>query len=291
MNLKELIYKRLSEAEGIVRYLTRYQGRPAVFYQEAPADNLEGWEGMAPYPRVLFDFSLQADEEGICRGELAVFLYCPNTADTVPEAIEEEIKGSMEQALLKPEGDAVYGFSWTCKDALTFPEGKREFIMGSDIRFAILEYTNQETTDPDPIGAANLYLKSLYPESLVAGLDRMGEITETAKEAPVLYVRLASVKKAEETNSTVWMDCNIAIHILCPDRKIRSKMAAAIANRLSLEGEIILLDASPMFIKRLQVNNKSGYQKNGQICMTGHYGLPRYRAKPHRLVQTHVKEK
>ena len=57
------------------------------------------------------------------------------------------------------------------------------------------------------------------------------------------------------------------------------KMAAAISNEMSLDGEIIMLDDSPMFIKRLQANYKSDYLKDGQIFVTGHYGLLRYRAK------------
>ena len=68
-------------------------------------------------------------------------------------------------------------------------------------------------------------------------------------------------------------------------------MAAAIANSISLDGEIIMLDHSPMFIKRLQANYKSDYLKDGQIFVTGHYGLLRYKAKPHSLTAAHVKYK
>lgn len=42
-------------------------------------------------------------------------------------------------------------------------------------------------------------------------------------------------------------------------------MAMAIAQKLSLAGEVILLDKSPMFIRRLQIDNKSDYLKDGQV--------------------------
>ncbi len=71
----------------------------------------------------------------------------------------------------------------------------------------------------------------------------------------------------------------MAVHILCPDSDVRMKMAAAISNRMSLDGEIIMLDDSTMFIKKLQVNYKSDYLKDGQVFVTGRYGLLRYRAK------------
>lgn len=79
------------------------------------------------------------------------------------------------------------------------------------------------------------------------------------------------------------MDGRIAVHILCPESETRMKIAAAIANRMSLDGEIIMLDHSPMFINRLQANYKSDYLKEGQIFVTVHYGLLRYRQKKHQI--------
>ena len=119
------------------------------------------------------------------------------------------------------------------------------------------------------------------------GYDRMEEITEATAERPVIYCRLMSVEKAEETNTVAWMDGKIAVHILCPESEKRLKMAAAIANHMSLDGEIIMLDYSPMFVRRLQVNYRSDYLKDGQVFVTGHYGLLRYMAKPHVLEAAH----
>ena len=65
-------------------------------------------------------------------------------------------------------------------------------------------------------------------------------------------------------------------------------MAMAIAQKLSLAGEVILLDNSPMFIRRLQIDNKSDYLKDGQVFITGRYGLLRYKAKPYSLNNTSI---
>ena len=129
------------------------------------------------------------------------------------------------------------------------------------------------------------YLKALYPECLVMGCDRMGEITEATMQQPVIYCRLAALEKAEETNTVAWMDGKISIHILCPSPELRMKVAAGIADRMSLAGEVILLDQSPMFLKGLSVNYRADYLKEGQILVTGHYGLLRYRSAQHRLLQ------
>ena len=60
-------------------------------------------------------------------------------------------------------------------------------------------------------------------------------------------------------------------------------MAVDITRQLSLDGEITMLDKSPMFIKYVQMNNKSDYLKDGQIFISGRYGLLRYKAKPYEL--------
>ena len=117
----------------------------------------------------------------------------------------------------------------------------------------------------------------------------MEEITEASAEQPVVYCRLITTEKQEETNTVAWMGGRIAVHVLCPDSTVRIKMAAAIANKLSLDGEVIMLDHSPMFIQRLQANYKSDYLKEGQVFITGRYGLLRYKAKEHSLTAIHGK--
>lgn len=293
MNLDELIYVRISGAEELTRHLARYSGLPAVFSVSAPEDNQGGWEGQAQYPQVVYSFDLQADGERKSVGILTVSLLCRNAAGETPEEIVPEIKRCLRDVILKPAEGSPYCFAWAGTDAFEVEHfelehfeleyNKTELLVGNEIRFDILEYPSQETTDPDPIMAANKYIKELYPESLIMGYDRMEEITEATPEKPVIYCRLISADKSEETNTVAWMDGRIAVHILCPDSGMRIKMAAAISNSMSLDGEIIMLDHSPMFIKRLQTDYKSDYLKEGQIFITGHYGLLRYRAKPHKM--------
>ena len=64
----------------------------------------------------------------------------------------------------------------------------------------------------------------------------------------------------------------------------RKEAAAAILDEK--RGEVTMLDYSPMFIRKLQMDNKSDYLKDGQIFVTGRYGLLRYKAKPHQLNRT-----
>lgn len=282
MILEELIQKRFVSTDELTKYLAKFAGEPAVFSPEPPDSGDNGWSGNTQYPKVVYYFDLQANEERHSAGTLSVNLLCQNTDEVMPEMIEPIIKDCLRDVILKPEGGTPYCFAWARTDAFGIDD-KVGMTIGSEIRFDILEYPSQETSDPDPVVATNKYIKEIFPECLIMGYDRMDEITEATKERPVIYCRLVLVDKSEETNTVAWMDGRIAIHVLCPESETRLKMAAAIANRISLDGEIIMLDHSPMFIKRLQANYKSDYLKDGQIFVTGHYGLLRYKPKGHQM--------
>lgn len=284
MTLEELIYKQFVESKELVSQLAQFSGRPAIFNTEPPEKNQIGWQGKSQYPQLVYNFDLQANEERNSVGTLSVWLYCQNTQNAVtPEQIEPVIRNCLKDVLLKADGSCVYAFTWARTDAFEMVEVKNNLIIGSEIRFDILEYASGETTDPDPIVATNRYLKELYPNCVIVGLDRMQEITKATKETPVIYCRLSHLELAKETNTVAWLDGKIAVHILCPDNEVRLKMAVDITRQLSLDGEIIMLDKSPMFIKHAQMNNKSDYLKDGQIFINGRYGLLRYKAKPYEL--------
>lgn len=278
MNLEDLIYKRLSEAESLTKYLTLYAGQPAIFTPEAPGDREAGWGRATQYPRAVFNFDMQADGERKSAGTLSVTLICRNDSEAVPELIEPAVKKALKDVLLKDDNGTLYAFAWARTEGFSMTEEKNELLIGSEIRFDIMEYPQQETTDPDPIMAMSRYIKELYPDSIVVGIDEMADETEASKETPVFYCRLTEIEKLEETNTVVWMNGKIAISLLCPDGATRLKMAAAVLNSLSLDGEVTMLDDSPMFMERLTANLKSDYLKDGQIFVTGRYGLLRYKA-------------
>lgn len=278
MNLEELICKRLSEAKNLTKCLTRYAGQPAIFTPEAPGDREAGWGRATQYPRAVFNFDMQADGERKSAGTLSVAIICRNDSEAVPELIEPAVKKALKDILLKDDNGTLYAFAWARTEGFSMTEEKNELLIGSEIRFDIMEYPQQETTDPDPIMAMARYIKDLYPDSIVVGIDKMADETEASKEAPVFYCRLTEIEKLEETNTVVWMNGKIAISLLCPDGATRLKMAAAVLNSLSLDGEVTMLDDSPMFIERLTANLKSDYLKDGQIFVTGRYGLLRYKA-------------
>lgn len=205
MKLEELIQKRFTEREGLTKFLVKFGDYPAIFSPEAPKDN-QNWGTDVHYPRLVYNYDMQADEERKSAGTLSVSLLCQNTEDATeeditPEMLEPLVRDCLKDVLLHSEDGKLYAFAWNRTDAFELAESKTDLIIGSDVRFDILEYTSQETTDPDPVMAMNKFVKELYPECIVVGLDRMEEITEASRETPVIYCRLNSMEKVEETNA------------------------------------------------------------------------------------------
>lgn len=290
MKLEELIHQWFTGYEAVAGRLARYAGKPAIFFQTAPTDSQAGWEKESQYPRIVYAIDMQADQERKSAGTMQVDIFC-DEAGTLPEEIEPFVKECLKDLIIKPENASPYCFAWSRTE--NFELSRRETgadtrVIGSEIRFDILEYTSQETTDPDPIVALNRYIKERIPEAFVLGMDKLESFKVAVAKAPVFYCRLETVEKERETNTVAWMNGRIAVHVICADTSMRMKWIMALANALSLSGEVVMLDGSPMRIKRLVVNNKADYLKEGQLMATVYYGLLRYQSKPYVLVEANL---
>ena len=177
MNLSELIYKRLCDSSYLTDKLAKYSGSPAIFSPEAPDDNMEGWGDGVQYPKIVYSYDLIADEKRQSTGTLTVTLLCRNDAEVMPEHIEVEIIKSLRDVMLMPDNGIPYCFAWSRTERFTIQEKSVDVTLGSEIRFDIIEYPSQITTDPDPIWATCKYIKGLYPESVMIGFDRLSAIT------------------------------------------------------------------------------------------------------------------
>lgn len=282
MNLKQLIYKRITDTEDIAKLCAKYADKPAVFDTEAPGDQQTGWKGKSQYPRINIILDMQANEERSSSGTLIVTVYTERTSMVILE-LEALIKSCFRDLLISPDDGGPYSFAWSRTEPFTL-EGMK--IIGVEISFDIMEYSGQQTTDPDPVIALSKYIKELYPESVVLGIDLPGEFADASK-SPVFYCRIITMDKASghNMNMVAWMDCKIAVHLLCPDKAANLKMISAVAHHLSVDEQVILLDGSPMHISGVQLDKQADYLKRGQLYVMGRFGLLKYKKKSHRLTE------
>ena len=300
--LEGLVGRRLKANSALSRLLCRYSDQPSVFYQLAPSDKLPHWEispearekkrnCAAQYPRAVYDFGKVAEANRKSSGVLLVYTFCERRG-TTPETLEPIIRDALKDTLVKPEASFPYCFAWARTSAFEMPgieEGaKNRGVIGQEIQFDVIEYPKQETTDPDPIAALNQFLGKLYPEAVIVGLTHMEAFTEASAERPVIYCRLQGTETDGAMNTVVWMNARIAIHVICSDPETRLKLTADIQNQINWRGEMRMLDRSIMRPVRLSMNNTADYLKEGQLDGVFHYGVLRYRSKPHKITRVHM---
>ena len=278
MNLNELIYERLAGFPELAGRLAKYAGQPAVFDSEFPPDQQTGWNGQNQYPRINYRYYMQVNQERSSAGILHVIIYTTRVPG-LAEELEALVKMRLEDVLMKPSGQAPFCVAWAGTDAYA-AEGQA--VVFKDVAFDILEYPSQETTDPDPVLAVGAYIKSMYPEAVVLGIDRIGEYVNPA-DTPVFYCRLENTQNTTGhcMNTITWFHARVAVHLIYPDAAARLKMAAAISQQMAKDTEIIMLDQSPMKLTGLEVNNKADYLREGQLVITGKYGCLRGGEKKH----------
>ena len=281
--IEDLIYTALMDAEDIADVVAGFDGEPAIFYQQAPNDMEEHWDG-EQYPRIDYTVDWQFNPERQVAGTLIVNVWCLNNQPIAPDEIEGYVKACLKDLFLTKDGE-TYSTAWNRSDAFEAGGGNEPLTVGTTITFDILAYPVQYTTIPDPIEGQNLWIKQLLPDAMVIGVDDMPELFRPTKEEPVIYCRLiGDISNMRNSYAVAWMVVTIGIHVFSTDATARQLVCREIINALSLEGEVLLTDDSPMIIQKTAITMASDPLRTGQIAITGQYGVLR-KERPERVLQ------
>lgn len=284
MTLEDLIYTRLSDPDGPAAKLARYGDAPAIFYQAAPEDTATGWDGKRQYPRIDYTVDMQANPERHSCGILTLNIWCSEQC-APPEDLEPEVRVVMRDVFIQPDESPPYSLAWVRSDAF---EGRSQanpatLVNGITVLFDLFAFPVQETTDPDPILAINEYVKRWAPDALVIGKDTLKRFQVATAAQPIFYFRLASLQLQRETNAVAWMDGVIAGYIYAPE-ETRLKWLKALVDVLSLDGEVTMLDTSPMFLRGIKADSAADPLTVGQLRLQIRFGLLRRPKYAHTLM-------
>ena len=281
MTLEDLIYTRLADSESIAGKLVRFQGNPAIFYHKSPDDSDDRWEG-PQYPHIDYVVDMQSNPGRHSSGAMVVNIWCSEVS-IPPEDIEPDVIEALRDVFITPDGKAPYCLSWTRSAAFTkggrYPEtmtskDPETMVSGIELFFEIYEFPSQESADPDPILAINEFAKWFSPDAIIIGKDQL-QVFQTATPAhPLIYFHLLNLQSAEETSAVAWMEGTIAGHIFAPER-VRLEWMRYFTDVLSYNGEVTMLDNSPMFMKQIKMNTASDPLTVGQLRISVRFGLLR----------------
>lgn len=294
MKLEELIYQKIITS-GIESKLAMYGAVPAIFYSEVLTDNKERWE-KEQYPCICYWVDMQANQERSSAGVLTMSFMCLNVEEQLLKQTEPILKQCMKDSILNPsENDRFYVFSWAKTEKFSWKKQDitkltdGAFVVGIDIIFDILEYTCQETTSPDPIVALNCYIKEQYPNAIVLGHDMVDEIIKATVDIPIFYNRLQEVSLVQVTNTVVWFQGKISVHLFCHNDSTKMKIMKELIHRVGIDGEVMMTDNSYMLLENFTINYNLDYLKEGQIKIVVKYGVFRYSEEKNKIMSIKMK--
>lgn len=289
MTLEDLIYNRLLASKDLTDKLAKFDNLPAIFYQAAPGDQDDGWKGKKQYPRIDFVVDMQANPERQSSGLMTLNIWC-NEAGDPPEDIEPEVRAALCDVFMQPAEQPPYCLAWVRSDSFELSANtiKGSHVNGITILFDVLAFPCQETIDPDPIMAMNEFIKEWEPAAVLIGRDKIPDYFTAGKYAPAFYFRLATLELAQETNTVVWMNGSIAGHIFAPTAETRLQWLKYLVDTLASQGEVAMLDTSPMFIRSIKADSAANYLIIGQLRINVRFGILRRPKYAHVLARTNI---
>lgn len=275
MAAEALILEAIQEDSKLSGMLARFDGQSAAFYQAAPPDTDRGWAAVQ-YPRLDFTVDWAYNPERQTDGVCQVNVWClSNGTGAAPEDVGDAVRECLRDIFLTDEDGQVYALEWGRTDA--FEAGGQDgqpLTIGVTLSFDILAFPNQITMEPDPVTGLCDYIKSIAPSVLVVGLDPMPRICRPTAEQPIVYVRMSGdVSVMRNSWAVAWMDVTLPVHIFAPTAHLRQDLSRWLCNAIALDGECKLRDGSPMLIRRVAISASANPLRQGQLTVTGRYGV------------------
>lgn len=281
--MEELLLSQLWNDKGLCGFLTEFQNRPAIFYQKAPKDEDIGWKKPC-FPHIEFVVDRTGDPERKESGKLYIHVWVSSdclspSGGNLDREIEKYIQKVVDGTFYTSDGVStcatwVHSFQFQSRTSDKNMEVSPVETYGVTMEFDLIEFHSQVATDPDPIQGANGWIKTHFPEVLVIGWDDMPPIWQPSDEYPAIYWRLGGYEGDErQTYSVNWYVGQFALHLFTKTVSQRNTWLKTVVESLQLEGEILLLDESPLFIKKILIVHQGDALREGQLKMWGEYGV------------------
>ena len=273
MDLKTMLYERLSSSAELNRVLATYNGHSAVFYQQAPSSEDALWSE-AQYPRLDYIVDMQENPARNASGVAQINVWCDVEQGAAPEEIDSILKELLHATFAQTD-DYPYCFAWVRSDTFEVKTQGTETArtIGVTVIFDVMACPSHATMYPDPITALGAWTKSTLPDAIVVGLDEMQGWIVPTKEKPVVYWRLASMAVSRRHFAYVWLDAGVEGHVYARTAADRLYNLVRLNTAYALSAHITMEDGSPMFLRSYTCKPHLNYVSQGQIAAVGQFGI------------------
>ena len=257
----------------ISQILAKYENAPAVFYQMIPSDNDALWENEIRYPRICYTIDWVLDLERKTDGQMTVAIYGLNEQSVSPAEITAKLLNGLRDLLFTDES-GTFSLLANGKDCFAASD-KEPLVIGATLSFDIIAFKKQSEIAPSPVWGINQFLKQVQSNCKIIGLDIIPEIYKITCQEPVIYAELTETVNKRTSFAMAWQGATIQIHVLSPVDFKSHSLVQMLLVELSLERQFTMQNGSPFLIMSINHNNNVNPICDGQIVITGEYGILR----------------
>lgn len=270
--IEQALYQHLIAQTALEPYLAKYNGQPAIFNQEAPADTDSMWGSPPQYARIVYAEDLQGDPERIMGGTLVVDIACKEN-EQYPEDMEPIVRGLIHGYFFS-NGTFTVEAQWKNSSYFTEPTDQ---VNGCTITFDLLAFPVLSTADPDVIARLNQWTKTAFPQLYVINLESLPSTAwKPDSENSAVYWRVQNDSPANwipDTFSTIWRTATIKGHIFSIDVATASVLAQTIATALHAVKRLVKAgETQIMTNRRNTVDSGADPLRTGQVTVEATYG-------------------
>ena len=273
--IEKALYGHLIGQSDLAKLLTKYDSKPAVFNQEAPADTDELWAAGPQYGRIVFIEDLKGDPARIMGGSLAVDIMCKKDEQS-PEEIEPIVKRLIHGYFFS-NGKFTVAAQW--RNSAYFKEAN-DSVTGCTLTFDLLGFPVLTTIKPDVIKRINEWTHARFSDLHVINLTPLPDTAwKPSDGSSAIYWRLMQDGPGmiPDTYAAIHRKATLKAHIFSADLTTSSSISREIIVQLYLdkwlrkEGEV-----------SMRVDHKNTLEdgadplKTGQVTVEVTYGIMRY---------------
>lgn len=270
--IETALYKHLIAQADLAQYLTTYNAVPAVFNQEAPADNDPLWGDGPQYGRIVFAVDIKGDPERTMGGTLAVDIQCKENLQ-FPEVIEPIVR-ELIHCWFFSSGTFTVEAQWKTSSYFTEPTDK---VTGCTIIFDLLAFPIMSTGSPDVIERINAWTNEIEGLHVINYVELPSTAWKPEGTDSAVYWRLVNDAPAvwiPDTYQTIWRTSTIKCHIFSENHTIADSVARNIITQLYTDKRLMKEGESPIMVnQRNRVDYGADPLRTGQITVEATYGI------------------
>lgn len=270
--IEQALCEHLKSQKGLAALLASYAGAPAVFNQEAPADNDYYWGKGPQYSRIVFAVDIQGDPERTVGGLLTLDIMCKKDKQA-PEDIEPIVRGLIHGYFFS---NGTFTVAAQFKNSAYFTQPDDQ-VSGCTLTFDLLAFPVITTSAIDVVARMNEWCASIPHVHVINYKPLPAAAWKPSAGESAVYWRKLQVAPAgwiPDTFSTIWRTATLKGHVFSETLAEASDLAEEITLRLHAAKRLLKAGEAPIMVNRRNTaDNGADPLRTGQVTVEATYGV------------------